>query len=72
MTAVLEDPAVPHQIVLRSNGHRGHELILTCTCQRVPRDGRAGYRVIEQRSLFPAADAIAAWRDWHARRNITV
>lgn len=33
---------------------------------------RARGEVIEVRTLFPAADAIAAWRAWHEQRGVAV
>lgn len=80
MTAiVLEDPRAAHQIVLRHapdprQFYGGLALILSCTCTaRTGRNGgRPRHEVIEARNIFPAAEAIAAWRDWHEQRRLSV
>jgi hypothetical protein len=70
--------ALPHAPRL-SNGpdprpHRdGKAFLLSCTCLAgTGRRGHRGYEVIEARTLFPAADAKAAWRAWHRERGVTV
>ena len=69
------------QIILRNGPdprphHGGKALLLSCTCApRVPRSrpgGPPAYEPIEARTLFPAAEAIAAWRAWHAERGVAV
>lgn len=49
--------------------NNSNELAVTCTCT-----GPARKRLlIETRpGVFPAAEAIAAWRSWHARQGIEV
>jgi hypothetical protein len=67
---VLEDPAAAHQIVLTVQVSR--LIVVSCTC--LIRGGRHGQhrQVIALRAEFPAADALAAWRTWHADREIKV
>ena len=69
-TPVLENPAAPHQIVLTV--HASYVIVVSCTC--LIRGGRHGNgrQVIASRQLFPAQDAIAAWRTWHADRQIEI
>jgi hypothetical protein len=64
-----------HQIEILSGARRLHgtyrnnsnELAVTCTCTGPPRRRL----LIEVRAgAFPAAEAVAAWRDWHAREGI--
>jgi len=57
----------PHQVVLRM---RGNDISLSCACLRIRRPGRPGQGFIESRTRFPAAEAVAAWRDWHEREGI--
>lgn len=70
--------AVPHRLRLASGHdprphHSGTALLLSCTCLAgAGRRGHRGYEVIETRTVFPAADAEAAWRAWHADRGVTV
>jgi hypothetical protein len=75
VTVVLEDPAAEHQI--RIANRDGSQITLSCTCRaRSWRWGHGGtflrYEEIEARKVFPAADAIAAWRAWHAERGVSV
>ncbi len=80
MTIVLEDPAAAHQIrviltpPLPWPARGGHQVQVSCTCRRIP--GRYGARprhlMIEARTVFPAAEAIAVWRDWHERKGVAV
>lgn len=65
---IMEDLSLPHQIMLCATG-RG-QIAVTCNC--LSRRHRSWYTVIEARHLFPAAEAVAAWRDWHEQRGITV
>ena len=76
---VLENPAAAHQIRVRLAppapwpGRSGQLLTVSCTCLAVTgRRGRHAYQVIEARDLFPAAEAIAAWRAWHAEQGVMV
>ena len=70
--------AVRHELRLSSGHdprphHAGTAFLLSCTCLAgAGRRGRAGYQVIEARRVFPAADADAAWRAWHADRGVAV
>ena len=51
----------------------GRALLLACSCSASTRHGgRPRHDVIEARAVFPAAEAIAAWRAWHAQRGVTV
>lgn len=80
MTAVLEDPGAAHQIRIRSRFKSGYgrctEIVVTCTClapRTGPGSGRArpAQGIIEARQgTFPAGEAVAAYRDWHAARGI--
>lgn len=73
LPAVLADDSLPHQIRLIADYSAGTaQLVVTCTClgrQYGPGAGRGHERrgVIEARpATFPAAEAIAAYRQWHA------
>lgn len=57
--------ALAHQIRLRS---RGHHIAVSCTCL-CSRGGRSR-QLIEMRKVFPATDALAAWRAWHQERGV--
>lgn len=64
---------VPHTIELLAGARRydGNKISVSCTClARVP--WQRGRGIIESRTLFPAAEAIAAWRAWHAERGVAV
>lgn len=65
-----ERTPVLHEIVIRRSGRYGHALSVSCTCLRIPRGGRSGHAVIAARPLFPAPEALAAWRAWHEREGI--
>jgi len=65
--AVMEDPALPHQIVMFVFCN---DTAMSCNCQRLPE--RKGWAPIETRHVFPAADAIASYRSWHARQRMAV
>jgi len=72
LTAVLADPSLPHQVVL---GTFSGAITVSCNClapRKGPQAGRGCPRgIIESRAgAFPAAEAIAAWRAWHAERRI--
>jgi hypothetical protein len=71
MTAILENLAAEHQIVLRQCGN---DITLSCTCAvwRSGHGGRPRHEVIEVRYSFPAGEAIAAWRAWHAAQGVIV
>ena len=70
---MLADRRAAHQIVLSSSKPGcGAGIAVSCTCRRVPRAGRSGFTPIKTRKLFPAAEAIAAWRAWHESREITI
>jgi hypothetical protein len=54
-------------------GGRGEQAVsCTCTARTGKNGGRPRYEPIEARTRFPAADAIAAWRAWHAERGVVV
>ena len=66
-----------HQVVLRLGpdpraGRYGQAILLSCACRARNSGRKRGYEPIEARTLFPAAEAIAAWRAWHAERGVTV
>jgi len=69
---------IAHQIVLAIApapawpDRGGHRIRVSCTCLAVRRSGRPGHETIEARTLFPAADVLAAWRAWHAERGVAV
>jgi len=61
--------AAVHEVVLRLvRGGIG----LSCACLAVPRPGRPAQEFIDVRSRFPAAEAFAAYRAWHAAHGIEV
>ena len=78
MSALIADPATAHQIVLRTHldprPYRGSRcaIMVSCTCLVVRQPGRPAYQRIETRMAFPAAEAVAAWRAWHAERGVIV
>lgn len=53
---VLEDPSLPHQIILRVAAGGSHLIAVSCNCMR------PGGAAIEMRARWEAAEAIAAWR----------
>jgi hypothetical protein len=70
--AELRQAAGPrHEFQLRVHGQ---QLMVTCACLlhhgRGP--GHTRREPIEMRRSFPAAEAIAAYRSWHASRGIEV
>ena len=67
---LLEDLTAEHQIIIRFTGGF-HDVMVSCTCLRVARACRARYEMIERRFLFPAAELITAWRDWHQAEGIS-
>lgn len=85
---LIEDPAAAHQIRIRKRGSSlsvSCTCLNACTgtWQSTYWPGvtwanpawtgtRHHGEVIETRALFPAADAIAAWRAWHAEKGVTV
>jgi hypothetical protein len=75
---VFEDPALEHQIFLlvASAADRDHQITVSCNClapRKGPHSGRGRPRgFIEARDVFPAAEAIAAYRAWHEQRGISV
>jgi len=59
---VFEDPDLPHQIVITI--WCGFKIMVSCNCLRVNGYGSRGtYEPLEVRSCFPAAEAIAVWRE---------
>ena len=63
---VLEDPSLPHQIVLTVSTSNNGKIAVSCNCLK--KDGahtnRAGavYKPIETRRRWDATEAIAVWR----------
>ena len=65
---LIENPDLPHQIVLaRSDGH----CAVSCLCLGKP-GNRRPHQIIEERSSFTAAEAVAAYRDWHEQQGVSV
>jgi hypothetical protein len=60
---IFEDDSLPHQIRLSFSGHR---IDVSCTCLQRPGGNGRGRLQIEARSPFPAREAMAAYRSWHA------
>jgi hypothetical protein len=66
------DPSLPHQIIMYFL--RGQVAVsCNCLCSR-PGSGayNAGWRPIAAQTVFPAEEALAAWRGWHAEHAISV
>lgn len=63
---VTELPPGQHQAVIRN---LGHGLAVSCSCLGNPA-GRSRKLIELREGAFPAAEAIAAWRDWHEREGI--
>jgi len=60
---VLDDPPAAHRIdILVSGG----ALTVTCPCLD------AGQCIEARPGAFPAGEAVAAWRAWHAEQGIEV
>ena len=84
---LLEDPAAAHQIRIRRRGG-GLAVSCTClntwtgtwtvawSGRPRPNPAWTGARtrgkVIETRAVYPAAEALAAWRGWHEEKGIAV
>jgi hypothetical protein len=67
---LIADPGLPHQIILNFDQS---EIYVTCNCLRNNNFGAPGahrYARIDQRMIFPAKEAIAVYRQWHASRGI--
>lgn len=58
--AVFEDDSLPHQIRLFVSGH---EISVTCTC--LGARNQAHQIIASRTGAFPAAAAMAAYRQWH-------
>jgi hypothetical protein len=71
VSSVVRDflAALPHEIAMRS-GSGTKLIVVSCTCLAGP--GGRCRDTIEARPVFPAAEAVAAWRAWHAERGVTV
>lgn len=73
MTPILADLTLPHQIHLmhaQSPFGGGYQFAVSCNC--TIHGPRSRYEPIEARALFPAAEAVAAWRAWHSERGVIV
>ena len=59
---VLEDPSLPHQIVIVGTGNY---IAVSCTCLRRAYTCSGGDRrlYLDQRNVLAAADAYACWRE---------
>jgi hypothetical protein len=66
----LENPALLHQIIIRHSSGEG--LSVSCNCLLQAGGNGRGHSVIESRSPFPAAEAVGAYRAWHAGKGIAV
>lgn len=84
MTAATPAGAA-HQLQVRGRSHGMIVVTCTCLIYRtrmpeelrgIPCWQRGPFRsvrvrgIIEERRLFPAAEAVAAWRAWHEREGI--
>jgi hypothetical protein len=77
VTAILEDLAAAHQIRLTLApplpwpARGSYRFAVSCTCQAARgAAGRPRHEVIEARTVFPAAEALTAWRAWHEEKGI--
>jgi hypothetical protein len=69
LPALIEDRSLPHQIELL--GGNGNRVSVSCTClRRALWQPGARRGIIEERRVFPAAEAAAAWRAWHEEQRI--
>jgi hypothetical protein len=74
---VLADPSLPHQIVLLLPSVAGlhSKIAVSCNCLAPAKGAGAGRgrprELIDARLEFPVADALAAYRSWHAERGMT-
>jgi hypothetical protein len=71
----VTDFRLPHQILLE---FLGNQVAVTCNClckpsgkQKIKRHN-SSKTYIEARVVFPADEAIAAYKRWHAERGLTV
>ena len=72
MTRLADHVTGGHQPVFFLGWPSGKHLIaLACTCMDSRGTGRGRPR-IAVRAVFPAAEALAAWRGWHEEKGITL
>jgi hypothetical protein len=77
VSTLTDEIRAEHQIrltLLQGKYGCGQLIAMSCTCLAVRKPGgrRPWYEIIEARSRFPAAEAITAWRAWHAERSVIV
>ena len=71
----VTDFSLPHQILLE---FRGNQIGVSCNCLIVPtsvqgiKDHNCAKVYIETRTIFPADEAIATYKRWHAERGLAV
>ena len=74
----FEDATLEHQIFLTvaSAADKDHQIAVSCNCLAPRKGPHAGQgcprEFIEARDAFPAAEAMAAWRAWHAAKEVIV
>jgi hypothetical protein len=66
----IENPKADHQLVIRMGGYCGG-IAVSCNCLRGPKmtDGR---EMIEERSRWTTAEALAVYRAYHEQQGITL
>jgi hypothetical protein len=66
---MMEDAGAAHQVmlILTSQAYATGYIAVSCTClARLAGRGRPR-QLIEARRVFPAPEALASWRAWHAK-----
>jgi hypothetical protein len=66
---VIADPGLPHQIILNFRRERDsaiQKIAVSCNCLK----NTYSNEPIEARVVFPAREAVAVYRQWHADRGI--
>lgn len=70
MRRLTDTVTAEHQIELLAGAiAHGNKISVSCVCLR-RRPWHNGRGIIDTRSLFPLADAMAAWRAWHEQEGI--